>query len=358
VATDPRVQPDGYSAQLDGLRAVSVAAVAYSHLLPAWQGGLPFGAGVHLFFVLSGFLITRILLALRAAPQRGAAVARFYARRVLRLFPAFYLVLGLAWLTDVPLVRETWPWHAAYLSNVRIAAEARWLGHVSHFWSLAVEEQFYLVWPWLIVWSPRPWLGPLLGAALLAGPLARLAAGSAGLTEPFWALVPAGSADSLAVGAFVAWTAWRSRQPVAGALAPWPGGGVTAVAGLVWSLLALADGLGLRVPLALAVWRQVLQGVVFAWLVRRAVVGFKGGAGRLLAHHWTIYVGRISYGLYLIHAFAPLVFEAGLRAAGLDGHIPRQPLFRALAAAATTLLLASAMWRLVEAPCQRLKRRL
>lgn len=145
MATDARVQPDGYAPQLDGLRAVAVVAVAYSHWLPAWQAGVPFGAGVHLFFVLSGFLITRILLALRAAPRRGPAVARFYARRAVRLFPAFYLVLGLAWLADVPLVRDTWTWHAAYLSNVRIAGEARWLGHVSHFWSLAVEEQFYVL---------------------------------------------------------------------------------------------------------------------------------------------------------------------------------------------------------------------
>lgn len=358
MATDARVQPDGYAPQLDGLRAVAVVAVAYSHWLPAWQAGVPFGAGVHLFFVLSGFLITRILLALRAAPRRGPAVARFYARRAVRLFPAFYLVLGLAWLADVPLVRDTWTWHAAYLSNVRIAGEARWLGHVSHFWSLAVEEQFYLVWPWLIVWSPRPWLGPVLGLAVLAGPLSRLTAASMGLGEPFWALVPAGSADSLALGGLVAWTAWRRLESSPGALAPWPGGRVAALAGLAWSALALADGLGLGVPLALAVWRQAVQGVVFAWLVRRAVVGFTGAGGRLLAHSWTVYVGRVSYGLYLIHAFAPLVFEAAWRAAGLELYIPRLPLVRAVAAAATTLLLASAMWRLVETPVLRLKRRL
>ena len=210
MATDgASARPLRYSPQLDGLRAVSVVAVAYSHWLPAWQFGLPLGAGVHLFFVLSGFLITRILLALRDLPRRGQAVGRFYVRRALRLFPAFYLVLGLAWLADVPLVRETWAWHAAYLSNVRIASDARWMGHVSHFWSLAVEEQFYLLWPWLIVWSPRTWLGPILAMAVLSGPASRYIAATVGLAEPFWALVPAGSADSLGVGALVAWAGWR-----------------------------------------------------------------------------------------------------------------------------------------------------
>ncbi len=356
MATEARTPPSGYSPQLDGLRAVAVAGVAYSHWLPAWQFGVPLGAGVHLFFVLSGFLITRILLGLRATPDRGAAMARFYARRAVRLFPAFYLVLGVAWLADVPLVRDTWLWHAAYLSNLQIAADGRWQGHVSHFWSLAVEEQFYVVWPWLIVWSPGAWLGPLLGAAVLAGPLSRLAAASLGSTEPFWALVPAGSADSLALGALVAWKSWQRDDGATGARLPWPGGRLAVAALLGWLALAALDGLG-RSATGLAVWRQGLQGVMFAWVVRRAVGGFAGVAGRALAHPWTVYVGRISYGVYLIHAFAPVVVEWALRGAGLEAFIPRQPGLRALAAAATTLALASVMWRLVERPCQRLKAR-
>jgi peptidoglycan/LPS O-acetylase OafA/YrhL len=358
VATDGRADGAGYSPQLDGLRALSVAAVAYSHWLPGWQFGLPLGAGVHLFFVLSGFLITRILLSLRDAPRRGSAVARFYARRALRLCPAFYLVLATAWLADVPLVRETWAWHAAYLSNVRIAAGAQWLGHVSHFWSLAVEEQFYLLWPWLMVWSPRAWLGPLLAAAVLAGPASRFAAASLGLSEPFWALVPAGSADSLAVGALVAYGSWRQGGAAHGEAARWPGRGMTALAGIGWIALAVFEAQGHGPWPALAVWRQLLQGVVFAWVVQRAVTGFGGAAGRLLAHPWLVYVGRISYGVYLIHAFAPLVLAAALRAARLDALVPVDPAARAAAAMATTLVLAAVMWRVVESPFQRMKARL
>ncbi len=357
MATEQVAAPRHYSPQLDGLRAVAVAAVAYSHWLPAWQFGVPFGAGVHLFFVLSGFLITRILLGIRDTARRGPAMARFYARRGLRLFPAFYLVLGLAWLAGVPLVRETWAWHAGYLSNLYIAANAQWQGHVSHFWSLAVEEQFYLVWPWLVVWCPRPWLGPLLGLAVLAGPLSRFTAASLGLTEPFWALVPAGSADSLALGALVAWASWRRGATPAGAGMPWPDGRLAMAALLAWLALAALDG-AVRSVTALAVWRQLLQGVVFAWVVGRAVAGFGGVAGRVLAHPWTVYVGRISYGVYLVHAFAPLAVESALRAVALEGLIPRHPGVRALVAAAATLALASAMWRVVEQPFQRLKARL
>ena len=369
MATDARRAPAfEYSPQLDGLRAVSVAAVAYSHWLPAWQFGVPLGAGVHLFFVLSGFLITRILLSIRDAPDRVASVARFYARRALRLFPAFYLVLGLAWQFDVPLVRDTWPWHAAYLSNLRIATDARWMGHVSHFWSLAVEEQFYLVWPWLVVWTPRRWLAPLLGAALLAGPLARMAAASTGLGEPFWPLVPAGSADSLAAGALVAWTSWRASRPEDGSSGAgpcdgrsdgsrvWPRPSWAAIAAAAWVALALGDAWGRPAPPPLAVWRQVLQAVVFAWVVRRAVGGFGGAAGRVLAHPWTVFVGRVSYGVYLIHAFVPIAAYAIADAAGVAfGTTPLA--VRAVTFAAMTVVLASAMWYLVERPVLALKRR-
>jgi peptidoglycan/LPS O-acetylase OafA/YrhL len=336
----------GYSPQLDGLRAVAVTAVAWSHWLPAWQLGLPLGAGVHLFFVLSGFLITRILLDLRTVPRRLPAIGRFFVRRALRLFPAFFLVLGVAVWAGVPLARETWPWHAAYLSNVFIAGDGRWQGHLSHFWSLAVEEQFYLVWPWLIVFAPARWLGAVVAAAVLLGPLSRFIAASAGLTEAFWALVPGGSADSLGLGAWVALAATHRRDgrpEIAGRA--W----LPALAASLWVGLQAAEAVA-PLPPVVTVWRQVLQGVVFAWVVSRAVGGFAGPAGRVLAHPVAIGVGRISYGVYLIHAFAPVVVFAMVRALGVEAWVPTSAFARAGLYAATTLALASLMWRWLERP--------
>jgi peptidoglycan/LPS O-acetylase OafA/YrhL len=348
VATDRAGHPSAaaYSPQLDGVRAVAVASVAWSHWLPGWQLGVPFGAGVHLFFVLSGFLITRILLGVRAAPDRLPAIGRFYLRRVLRLVPALVVVLGAAAWADVPLVRDTWGWHAAYLSNMFIAHEGRWQGHLSHFWSLAVEEQFYLVWPWLVVIVPTRWLGPTIGAAILLGPLARLLASGQGLTEPYWALVPGGSADSLGVGAWLALDAWRNpegRAPLVGR--DWLAGS----AAFMWIALALGDACR-PLPAAVAVWRQLIQGLVFGWIVWRAVDGFRGLAGRVLAHPVATFVGRISYGVYLIHAFAPVVVYAVARAVDVDALVPAEPFARAAIYASTTLLLATLLWFLIERP--------
>ena len=351
MATEARA-PLGYAPELDGLRTVAVAAVAWSHWLPQWQFGVPFGAGVHLFFVLSGFLITRILLAQRAAPSRVAAVGRFFARRALRLFPAFYVVLACAWLADVPLARETWAWHAAYLSNVFIAGGASWQGHFSHFWSLAVEEQFYLVWPWIVLWAPGRALTAVLVLTALAGPVAHLLAASRGLAEPFWALVPAGSADSLAVGALVALGAWSdaavndgrwTRAALAGAAAG--------------ALVGLADARG-GAPWWLAAWRQLAQALVFAWVVWRGVRGVDGATGRVLRFPAMIAIGRISYGVYLVHAFAPLVLHAGLGAMGVHGVDAWPAALRALAAWGTSLALAGLLWVGVEAPAHRWKARL
>ena len=108
-----------YRPQLDGLRAVAVAAVVWSHWERPYQVGLPFGIGVHLFYVLSGFLITGILLRLRDLDHKGSAVRAFYIRRALRIFPAFYVTLFVAWVVGASTASEILTWHATFLTNTR-----------------------------------------------------------------------------------------------------------------------------------------------------------------------------------------------------------------------------------------------
>ena len=99
--------------QLDGLRAVAVIFVMAFHFIPGIDRFAPLGSiGVRLFFVLSGFLITRILLASRAEPM-GAALRSFYIRRSLRIFPQFYRVLLVAAAANLSPVRSKWEWHAS-----------------------------------------------------------------------------------------------------------------------------------------------------------------------------------------------------------------------------------------------------
>jgi hypothetical protein len=142
---------------------------------------LPVGAaGVKLFFVLSGFLITGILLTYRDQAEAGsvtksAAVWRFYGRRFLRIFPVYYFVLLATAAAGFPTVRETFWWHALYLTNFYIAITGDWPGYLSPFWTLAVEEQFYVMWPWVVLFAPRRMLTGICFGMILIAPLFRLA---------------------------------------------------------------------------------------------------------------------------------------------------------------------------------------
>ncbi len=329
-----------YKPQLDGLRAVAVIAVAWSHWERPYQFGIPFGVGVHLFYVLSGFLITGILLNTRAQAERGRGLFVFYVRRALRIFPAFYLTLALAWWADIPYVRESLAWHAAYLSNVYIFLRREWPGSISHFWSLAVEEQFYLVWPWLIVFAPRRWLLPAIIAAIAIAPLFRWLLAAQGYPESMHAVLMPGCLDSLGVGALIAVARPRT-------LLVWP---VSAA----YVALLVAQGFGLALPLALVVIKQTLQALVFGWIIVRANDGFAGITGRLLSAVPIVYLGRISYGLYLVHGFAGALAATLFFLLGLNWP-PREP-WRLFLLIGVTVGAAALSWHLVERPINRLKR--
>ncbi len=150
---------------LDGLRAIAVLMVLWCHVpgdLPGYPEWLhvveffvgPGGFGVELFFVLSGFLITRILISER---QRGIPVRWFLLRRCLRIFPIYYLLLLI--LLPVRPASEI-GWCAAYLYNFRTIFGAA-DGPLSHTWSLCIEEHFYLLWPLAVAFLP-PRRAPLI----------------------------------------------------------------------------------------------------------------------------------------------------------------------------------------------------
>src|SRR6266478_475231 len=158
--------------QLDGLRAVAVGSIMLFHFNPDSfiARCVPLPLGIDLFFVLSGFLITGILLRGRPTPE---FVVSFYFRRALRLFPLYYLVLGGLLLASHE-VRAAWDYYAFYGVNLWVAKNQRW-GVATHFWSLAVEEQFYLIWPLFVVLMSRRALSLLCIALIVAAPVYRLA---------------------------------------------------------------------------------------------------------------------------------------------------------------------------------------
>jgi peptidoglycan/LPS O-acetylase OafA/YrhL len=300
--------------QLDTLRAVAAGMVILSHWVPGtatfWFNGQ---VGVQLFFVISGFLITGILLdarqnADRSEIPRGVVIRRFYMRRLLRIFPLFYGVLAFTYLVGVPAVRTSIQWHLPYLSNVFFAMRGEWYGEVAHFWSLAVEEQFYCLWPWLIMFASQRMLLPLVVACMLSAPLFRWIAGEvAGINEIAVMVMPLASLDTLGIGALFALMQRmddRSRNPVALAtkLAMWVGIGGMMVFMSLHLIPREFGAQGVIRALRDAMLAPAALGVVYM-----TARGVHGPVGRLLQWSPLVYLGKISYGLYVLHFFIPLM---------------------------------------------------
>jgi peptidoglycan/LPS O-acetylase OafA/YrhL len=201
---------------LDSLRALAVAAVVAHHYRIEYGGvddlGVIAFGGVRMFFPLSGFLITGILLRSRALCEsrhasQGPAIGCFYVRRALRIFPLYYLVVAVALLVDLPPARAIAPWLWTNTLNIHMARQGWHEAHFAHFWSLAVEEQLYLAWPWIVAYVRRRWLLPVVVILGLAAPLSRLAyvwSGYAGTTPLGTYIGTVSSLDALGAGALLA----------------------------------------------------------------------------------------------------------------------------------------------------------
>lgn len=341
----------GMRPQLDALRCLAVFAVLFSHYLaPDTPAG---ERGVDLFFTISGFLITSILLEARAgAEQRGrGALSRawrsFVIRRALRIFPAYYVVIaGAAVLSEG--AAAAWAWHATFLTNFWQSVDGGWGPRsVAHCWSLCVEEQFYLLWPMVVLFLPRRCLLPIVCLLMLSGfewkegwALERLAA--FGVHAPdFYMTLPPRAFPTLGLGALMAWSHHRG----VGFPDPRP---LASAAALAWLGL---DGCGVLVGLPSAL-------VAFASLVSGGVLLAAGVRGRLgvAADVSSVrYLGRISYGIYLYHMPVLAVVLRVVRGSGVGSTLEAGVV--ALASTLVTVAVAAASWRFFEAPINRWKAR-
>ena len=302
----PTARPDSFRPDVEGLRAVAVLLVVVGHVFGVPAGGY---VGVDVFFVVSGFLITGLLLREHAREGR-ISLREFYARRVRRLLPAAVLVLAVtnlaAWLLFTgeragQALRDS-VWALGFLANVRFAElgtdyfdDTRPASPVQHYWSLAVEEQFYLVWPLLLLTALA--VGRRVGAGLVL-----VLVTGASLA---WSIH---LTDTSATAAYFA-TATRAWELGVGALLA-----LGAQAGVVQKLpLPVAVGLGWLglagiVAAAFLLTEQtpfpgyaaVLPAFATALVLQ---AGEAGAADRnpLLVNPVSRYVGRLSYSLYLWH---------------------------------------------------------
>jgi peptidoglycan/LPS O-acetylase OafA/YrhL len=352
-----RDQDSSYRPALDGLRALAVVSVMLYHGEVRWaRGGF---LGVDLFFVLSGYLITSLLI--REWDDGGhIALGSFWARRARRLLPALFLVLGAVAVYGATLAPATklralrWDGLAtlAYSANWRfISNRTSYFDQFSdpspltHMWSLGIEEQYYVVWPLVVagvLWAMKGRLAPLLAGALVAACLSALdmAALYHPGRDPSRAYFGTDSrAQELLIGAILAIALARGRDARMPARVA-DGLGLAGLAGVLTAMVLVPDS---------AAWMYRGGFALLAFASALAVIAAarpeSGVIGRLLAIPPLPATGRISYGLYLWHWPLYVVLSParthllGVRLLGLR--------------LAVTLVVAVLSYRLVELPIRR-----
>jgi peptidoglycan/LPS O-acetylase OafA/YrhL len=374
-----RPPPPGFIPALDGLRGLAIILVLLHHLtyyrptagIDAVIGDVIFffWTGVDLFFVLSGFLITGILLDTR---DGDGYFKNFYARRVLRIFPLYYLVLFIAFvvLPQFPAVHQVviaqdlsvdlppqWPYWF-YLTNFSVA-EYGWVhGWLDVAWSLAIEEQFYLIWP-LVIWLCPPRLMAWLCTGIfIAEVFARSFARASDVDVLPIYVVTWFRVDGLVLGALLAVARRKGLMPALGRLAPYVT--IAAVAGLVavtimgghtwwWNRRMQQFGYSLI---------AVLAGTMLVAAISRPPTSLWP---RMLSAGWLRAFGKYSYCLYLIHlpvmrAVRAYAFNPEEHAALTVAPWIGQVLFY-IAVTTPAFAIAWLSWRLFEAPILSLKSR-
>jgi peptidoglycan/LPS O-acetylase OafA/YrhL len=336
----------GYRPQLDGLRALAIALVGFEHFSGPLRWYFPLGAGalgVHLFFVLSGFLITRNLLARLDRRPTGEVMRHFFIGRVARLAPAYFLTLLVLFVLGAPEVTEHIIWHVTWTSNYLAASG----GPLLVFWSLSVEEQFYLLLPLLLLLVTRNAVGLAVGL-ILTGFILRNAVLATPIDPFAFEISIIGKLEILGVGVLIgalSYAAFKSgRTFLFGPLLTRLAIASLLVQAVIWCVSS--NGVARHLTFNLTV------GLFFAWIVLRADAGLPGPLAWLSEYRFVRFVGKISYGIYLTHAFFPQIFESKLVLAQA-GSVP------IWAQGIVVILLSVAVpalsWFLMEAPILRLK---
>jgi len=342
--TQENTKKQSYLPKLDGLRAISIFLVLAEHFL--WTGHGLGSTGVIIFFVISGYLITSILIQYADSMSTMEAAVKFYWRRTLRLFPVYYLSIGVAAAFGIGNIREEWWISALYLKNFQIAFDGVW-GSFGHFWSLAVEEQFYILWFLVVFLLPRRFLLGSIAFFIITAPLYRAIMCVTGVNALSNVLLP-GSMDSLASGALIAYIQnTPTMPPLWHKFIKIRGPALLASFCLMIVVIFIADE-PIRRILAICI-----TNIFAVCLVTLAIEPLENKshwlAGKTIRHF-----GKISYGIYVYHCFVPPIIDSKWTFAWFHSYtITRFIRFSVLVA--VSIGIAEISWYVLEKPIMKLK---
>jgi len=345
---------DSYMPQLDSLRAVAVFLVLFEHWIPSGEtpNFLPYGMiGVTMFFVLSGFLITQILIRSKEySLQNNSGIfhslKQFYARRTLRIFPIYYITIFILLIFNIQNIKDKFLWFLFYASNILFFRMKEWEGPLSHLWTLSVEEQFYIFWPLVILLTPKKYLLRTIFVFTLFGPIFRTLLftfhqGTESASYFIHILTPS-CLDCFGLGAVLAYyTTYRVDT-----------NGIKKI----WILLFLFYNI-FSFIIFMFFYDNIVNvliisniSVISMIIIAKMSTGFQGRLKKVFENKSLMYLGKISYGMYLYHNFIPLIYNY------LKLPYIKNTFLNFIIQFCLLLLLSSISWYLIEKPVNGLKK--
>jgi len=354
-----------YEPCIDGWRAVAAAMVLVAHFFPhdappnAWTH---LGEnGVIIFFIISGYLISTILFTSKEQVEKGrfstgGALRRFYIRRLLRIAPIYYGSILATYAIGLQPMRDGLWWHLTYTSNFGQVFWGVDFKNTAHFWTLAVEEQFYLVWPLIVLAVPQARLGAMLRVVFFGSAAVLVFAGPFGVSMRAMTLMPVGGPSfALSFGALVAYGRFHGNgiALLHARAALWLGAPAFVFSQYVWwsygGFEAAVDQLAFQMTY---LWSATL---FFGWFFIRSIAPGAIGA-RFLSLQPLRYLGRISYGVYVYHWLLDPYYVSIWKRLGVPAtldHVAEGCLKSAL-----VVIIAAVSWHCFERPILALKDRL
>jgi len=343
-----------FARSAEGWITLGVPAVVAEWLfLPVVDAG---GYGVDLFFALSSFLITQLLL-LERDRTGSVHIRSFYVRRILRIWPLYFVVVGAGAIIELGLLYgpegramyylslmffvSNW-YHALYsIPTIKIGT--------SHLWSISIEEQFYVVWPLLLAWAPRRrFVGTLVGIFLFTGAYRALIIYRAWPdTVELWCNTLA-HLDAFALGGLLAcWQHWRGLS----LQAAWRAAFIVCAVGIYWLLGSLPfAGYFSYFPIYSYPLAAIASTLCIAAFCGGPRVALPGRIQRVFS-----YLGKISYGLYVFHL--PVIYFVDALFIDEAGLGEWQWVAQSLVSGAVTVAMSAVSYRVLEKPFLKLKRR-
>lgn len=287
-----------YYNELDGLRFIAVFLVILSHWFPKthFLNFLPNGSiGVTIFFVLSGFLISSILFNYKQKIKDGkvgnfTALKIFYIRRSLRIFPIYYILIIFLFYHGYSVIRENFPYFLTYTSNILMFKHQTSYGTVSHLWTLAIEEQFYLFWPFIVLFVEKRFIKIIIPILIL---IAIFSQYYMNLNFEYYNYLTFNAFDAFGFGSLLAYYKTYESEKI------------SSYRNLLFGMIFLISLLFiLKINFFTSqTYTSILSTLLLIFLFNKR--NKNSYISRFLRIPILRYIGKISYGIYLYHTFIP-----------------------------------------------------